>query len=238
MGLEQRRLGEIAGPLVLHDERGPHDLRTTTWVGPSGESAEDVSVVDHDARAVLLVEKQSVFAYLLEFQFASKNRCVLMTGVGYPSRAFRLLSRRLYDQLRLPFYVLADNDPAGYELFFLIARGCARTAGAPRPKLAVPAAGFLGLRVRDYHSLGMDRWLGIALSDAEKRQLQRLRSCDWLESEAAWGAEMDALDRRGFKVEAEALCGISHRCLADEYLPRRLAEDEPLRFSGIAGRGA
>jgi DNA topoisomerase-6 subunit A len=174
---------------------------------------------------MMLVEKNTIFERLREDDFATKNHCLLLCGNGFPGRSFRLFVRQLHDQLRLPFYVLADNDPAGYELFFLTAR-------------EFPEAVYLGLRVRDYELLGLSDWVQIALSGAEREQLRVLKARPWLRSDVAWQHELDALLKRGFKVEMEALCSVSVSCFADSYLPKRLAAADHLRSPAAARREA
>jgi len=213
-----------------------HNLHGDAWIGPRDGSVEGVSVVEHHARFVLLVEKADIFARLLKDEFPAKNQCVLFCGNGYPGRAFRVLVRRLHDQLRLPFYVLADNDPAGYELFFLTALGATRRRNAAATSLAIANAAFVGLRVRDYELLELAHGIQIMLSDAERQQLQRFKSYRWLKSDAAWQCEMDVLLQRGFKVEMEALFTLSPSFLADTYLPARLSSDDHLRLPAASRR--
>lgn len=221
----KRRLGSITGPITLRDELGSHDLRASAWSGPRGSSGDDVSFVEHNAQFMMLVKKATIFARLREDEFATKNRCVLICGNGFPGRTFRGLLRQLCDQLRLPFYVLADNDPAGYELFFLTGRG-------------IPGAVYLGLRVRDYELLGLPDWVQIKLSEAEREQLQRLRARPWLKQDAEWQCEVDALLQRGFKVEMEALCSVSVSYFPERYLAERLGATDHLRLPEAVRRKA
>ena len=129
-----------------------------------------------------------------------ERACVLATGGGGPSRSFHAVLRQLHDQLRVPFYVMADNDPAGYMLYFQIARGTPRREGNPRNANAIPEPRFLGLRARDYERLEMPACSTIPLKDEELEQLGHLESCPWLSSNAAWRREFGALRRHGFKV--------------------------------------
>ena len=235
----ERQLGRITGPIILRDERGLHDLRASVWSGPGDGSADAVSLVDHDARFILLIEKELAFARLQTDSFAAKSKCVMICGNGYyPVRALHTLIRRLYDQLHLPFYVLADNDPAGYEFFFLMARGTGSAAGSERAELAIPSAAYLGLCVADYDWLGLSKTLQIQLTEGEREHLRRLKSRPWLESEVVWQRELDAFLSRGFKVETEALCTVSESCLAEMYLPQRLIAGAHLRLSAPGGREA
>jgi DNA topoisomerase-6 subunit A len=219
----ERRLGSITGPITLSDERGSHDLRASAWIGPHDGWNNAVTVAEHRAQSLMLVEKNTIFARLQADNFATKHHCVLFCGNGFPGRSFRRFVRQVYDQLPLPFYVLADNDPAGYELFFLTAR-------------ELPRAAHLGLRVRDYELLGLDDCAQIALSEAEREKLRDLKARPWLKSDADWQQELSALLQRGFKVEMEATYSVSVSCLAERYLPERLAAADHLRLRAGARR--
>jgi DNA topoisomerase VI subunit A len=230
-----RKHGYITGPLTIIDDHGSYDLRERTWWGPVGESKGGIVVREHDASFVLLVEKQNVFERLLKDQFHLANKCVVASGNGYPGRAFWSTLRKIHDRLRIPFYVITDHDPAGYLLFFLICRGAARRDRRPREELAIPDAAHLGLRACDHARLGMDQSVQILLSDSDRQQLDWLRTCTWLRSDATWQRELDQMMRNGFKLELEALCSLSMSYLARTYLPERLRSAEWLRLLPPAG---
>lgn len=172
---------------------------------------------------MLLVEKQGIFNRLKQDGFAEQHRCVMLSGNGYPGLSFRRVIHTLHQQLRIPLYVLADNDPAGYEMFFLVTRGSARTTGSIRAASAVPGAAFVGVQVRDYGLFSLPDDAGITLNEEERLQLLRLKSCTWLRQDPLWQREFDQLLERGFKVEMEAFCLLSLSFMASSYLPDRIA---------------
>ena len=223
------RRGVISGPLVLHDGHAARELHIRPWEVPRELPADRVDVVHHAARAILLVEKHTVFDRLVEAGFGLNSGCALMTGNGYPSRPFRAIARRIHDQLGVSFYVLADNDPAGIELFFLLARGSIRSA-RPQPGLSLPTARYLGLRAGDYERLGLTDSVSIGLNDSERQQLNRLGSCHWLRSNEFWQDEINSLKKRDFKVELEALFSLSASFPWDAYLRERLAAEDHLQL--------
>lgn len=232
----QRRTGIITGPLLLRDSHGLHDLHASIWAGPNGSHEEQVTVVKHAARFVLLVEKKNIFGRLCADDFHLKGRCVLASGDGYPGRSFHRVLRKICDQIALPLYVLADNDPGGYELFFLVARGTARCRdyrGANHNALAIRQAAFIGMRTRDYSAMGMGEWASISLSEPDRAQLNRISSCAWLKSDDRWQEEIRTMASRGFKVELEATFGLSPTYLADTYLPERIAANDHLRLASV-----
>ncbi|KAG4213943.1 hypothetical protein ERO13_A01G090600v2 [Gossypium hirsutum] len=65
---------------------------------------------------ILVVEKESVFQRLENDKFCSKNRCIVITGRGYPDVPTRRFLRLLVDKLGLPVYCLVDCDPYGFDI--------------------------------------------------------------------------------------------------------------------------
>jgi DNA topoisomerase VI subunit A len=201
-----------------------------TWIGPSSEREEILGEME-SVQFILMVERRSVFQRLVEDQFHGKNFCILVTAGGYPSRRFRSALKDLHERLNVPFYLLADNDPAGYLLFFLLARGVARRLGHPRYLEAIPAVRFIGLRANDFEQLNMSRCAIIELSECEREALRQLKLKPWLKDDLVWQHEFDQMQQNGFKVEMEALYSISVDFLAEKYLPNRLAEGKYLELS-------
>ncbi|KAK4355175.1 hypothetical protein RND71_024146 [Anisodus tanguticus] len=68
------------------------------------------------AQYVLVVEKESVFQRLANDQFCKRNRCIVITGRGYPDIPTRRFLRLLTDKLHLPVYCLVDCDPYGFDI--------------------------------------------------------------------------------------------------------------------------
>ena len=218
---------EISGPIVFGDSLGRFDAQSTVW---SATSRDGVQIVEHHARCILMVEKNSIFKRLLADKFPAKNQCILATDGGYPGRSFRKLLHKIEQQTRLPFYVLADNDPAGYEFFFLIVRG--GLAKNPREQAsAIPGAAYLGLLNSDFESMKLHDDVTIKLTPDERQQLDRLLSYAWLPAGSPWRSEINAMQKRGFKVEMEATASLSIDYLAEHFLPQRLASANHLRLA-------
>jgi len=223
----ERRLGCLVGPIVIADGIGRFNLHDDVWDGPQG--SEPVAVVEHQAKSVLLVEKLNIFMGLMEDQFHLKNACLLACGNGYPGRSFRRVLRQINDQLKVPFHVLADNDPAGYEIYFLVARGGAGRS-KPNKSMAIRDASFIGLRAADILRLGIDESVQIKLNEFQVQHLYQLRKRPWLKSRPEWRREIDQSLERETKVEIEALITLGVSYLSGSYLPERLAAGEWLRM--------
>jgi DNA topoisomerase-6 subunit A len=155
---------------------------------------------------------------------------LLACGNGYPGRSFHRVLRSLHDQLAIPFYVLADNDPGGIFFFFLIARGVVRRRSKPDKSIAIRDACFLGLRTEDPARIGLADIVHINLSENEITQLLQLKTTGWIASRTQWLREIEQLQARGTKVEVEALGVLSLSYLAETFLPNRLASGDGLRL--------
>jgi len=224
----ERRHGFLAGSIVIDDGRSRHDLHDHIWTGPYDNGP--VIIFKTDAKFILLVEKHNIFTRLVGNHFHKNNGCVLACGGGYPGNSFRRLLSQLHDQLQLPFYVLADNDPAGYLLFFLIARGAAGRLSTPKKTLAISEASFLGVRTGDSLQFGLGDSVQIKLRESEIQELCHLKRRSWLQSNAQWQLEIDELLKRGSKLEMEAFSSRSFSFLSDSYLPERLAAQDALHM--------
>jgi DNA topoisomerase VI subunit A len=218
---------KITGPISFEDSQGRFDAKSAVW---SAKGLDDVRIVEHRARRILLVEKDLIFDRLVAENFPAKSQCILATGGGYPGRSLRRLLYKIEQETLLPFYVLADNDPAGYEFFFLVARGGVNKN--PREQAsAIDRAVYLGLRCSDFESMKLGDEVTIELKPDEREQLDRLLSYSWLPADSPWRSEITAMQKRGFKVEMEATVSLSIDYLAEHFLPQRLAVADHLRLA-------
>ncbi|XP_058211305.1 meiotic recombination protein SPO11-1 isoform X4 [Rhododendron vialii] len=88
-------------------------LNTAQPVPVHVEEVKDIVSVAH---YILVVEKESVFQRLANDQFCNKNRCIVITGRGYPDVPTRRFLRLLMEKLSLPAYCLVDCDPYGFDI--------------------------------------------------------------------------------------------------------------------------
>ncbi|XP_035543141.1 meiotic recombination protein SPO11-1 isoform X2 [Juglans regia] len=83
---------------------------------PIPVQVEEVKDIVSVARFILIVEKESVFQRLANDQFCNANRCIVITGRGYPDIPTRRFLRLLIEKLCLPAYCLVDCDPYGFDI--------------------------------------------------------------------------------------------------------------------------
>ena len=76
----------------------------------------------------------------------------------------RRLLYRFADELKLPVYVLVDNDPWGYYIYSVVKQGSINLAYESR-RMAVPTARFIGMSSFDAAKFDLPRTVTIQLQD-------------------------------------------------------------------------
>ncbi|MFA5405783.1 MAG: DNA topoisomerase IV subunit A, partial [Candidatus Nanoarchaeia archaeon] len=126
LGIFAATKGKLAGPIRIRD-RG--DLINCGKLGSSGYGipsiVEDniINFEDHNAKFILVVEKEQIWNRLNEDRFWEKNNCIIITGKGQPARGDRRMVRRLHNELKLPVYVFTDMDIWGYYIYSVYKQG-------------------------------------------------------------------------------------------------------------------
>src|SRR5512138_1798828 len=139
--------GSMVGPMTIRDSGDTIDLRrmgSGGWSVPSIVEEHVVQFGKHEAKYVLLVEKDAVWKRFNEDKFWQRQKCIIVTGQGQPPRGVRRLVQRLHSELKLPVYVLVDNDPWGFYIYSVLKQGSINLAYESM-RMAVPAARFIGL---------------------------------------------------------------------------------------------
>src|SRR5262249_11722405 len=139
--------GAMVGDLTLVDGGDTIDLRrlgTGGWSVPSIVEADVIQFKKCDAEMILLVEKDAVWRRLNEDKFWRKHKAILLHGQGMASRGVRRLLYRMVNELRLPLFVLVDNDPWGFYIYSVVKQGSINLA-YESIRMAVAAGPVLGL---------------------------------------------------------------------------------------------
>ncbi|ETN67182.1 hypothetical protein AND_001014 [Anopheles darlingi] len=213
--------GLIAGPLVLIMGSGETiDCSTCRWGTPVPMDVSSVMLVQSTAKAVLVVEKDTVFKRLLEDGLMAKcaNSLLLITAKGYPDVSTRLLLRKIVDTLGLPVYALVDADPHGIEILCVYKFGSLAMAHRQQ-SLAVPTIQWIGLFPSDIELLGLH---SISLRDNELRKIELM-----IERPYAAGLikkELLLLRQLAVKTEIESLFHIASDFIITVYLKQKLKE--------------
>ncbi|MDD5656228.1 MAG: DNA topoisomerase IV subunit A [Elusimicrobia bacterium] len=219
--------GTVTGPLVVVDDGDVVDCAKLGKGGysvPSIVEPEYVRIKKCTADFVLLVEKGTQWNRLAEDRFWRKYNCVLLTGNGQPPRGVRRLARRLNDEMKLPVYVLVDNDPWGYYIYSVVKQGSINLAFESQ-RMAIPDAKFIGLSSRDPERYGLPRNVGIKLNDKDISRAKELLNYRWFQKKE-WQKEIRYMLSIGLKFELDALANKDFQYLTKQYLPRKLRDKD------------
>lgn len=219
--------GSMVGPMVIVDAGDTIDLShmgSGGWSIPSITEEDVIQFKRSDAKYILLVEKEAVWHRLNEDKFWKKNGCVLVTGNGQATRGVRRLLQRMTRELRLPLYVLVDNDPWGLYIYSVVKQGSISLAYESM-RMAVPNARFLGLRSRDFKRFKLSDDVRIDLEKEDIVRAKQMLAYPWFQAEH-WQEEIEDLLRSGFKMEIEALSNKDISFVTDTYVPEKIAKKD------------
>ncbi|XP_020553942.1 meiotic recombination protein SPO11-1 isoform X2 [Sesamum indicum] len=185
---------------------------------------EDVEDVISVAEYILVVEKESVFQRLSNDQFCRQNRCIIVTGKGYPDVPTRRFLRLLIETLRLPVYCLVDCDPYGIDILTTYRFGSMQIAYDSK-SLRIPEIRWLGAFLSDYEKYQFPQQCLLPLTAEDKQKAGGLLNRCYMEREVPyWRSELQLMLDRGIKFEIEALSAHSLTFLSENYLPSKIQE--------------
>ncbi|XP_058211302.1 meiotic recombination protein SPO11-1 isoform X2 [Rhododendron vialii] len=194
-------------------------LNTAQPVPVHVEEVKDIVSVAH---YILVVEKESVFQRLANDQFCNKNRCIVITGRGYPDVPTRRFLRLLMEKLSLPAYCLVDCDPYGFDILTTYRFGSMQMAYDAK-YLRMPEIHWLGVFPSDSEKYGLPQQCLLPLTAEDKSRIEAMLLRCYLQREVPyWRSEMELLLQRGVKFEIEALSVHSLSFLSDEYIPSKI----------------
>ncbi|MFQ5601320.1 MAG: DNA topoisomerase IV subunit A [Candidatus Krumholzibacteriia bacterium] len=229
MNLFAANRGSVVGDLTLVDAGDTIDLRhlgSGGWSVPSIVENHVIQFKRCDAKMILLVEKDAVWRRLNEDKFWKKHKAILIHGNGMAPRGVRRLCHRLERELKLPLYVLVDNDPWGFYIYSVVKQGSINLAYESQ-RMAVPKARFLGLSSFDLETYELPSNVTIRLDDVDERRAKQMMAYPWFERKE-WQREMKRMLKQGVKLELEALSSKGISFISEEYLPRKIRNREYL----------
>ncbi|CAM0876287.1 unnamed protein product [Alopecurus aequalis] len=185
-------------------------------------SIEAIKDIVSVAQYILVVEKETVFQRLANDKFCERNRCIVITGRGYPDIPTRRFLRYLVEQLRLPAYCLVDADPYGFDILATYKFGSMQLAYDANV-LRVPEIRWLGVFTSDFGEYCLPDCCLLQLSSEDRRKLEGILTRCYLQREAPeWRSELEAMLEKGVKFEIEALSASSISFLSQEYIPQKI----------------
>ncbi len=221
------RKGSMVGPITIRDSGDSIDLRrmgSGGWAVPSIVESNVIEFVRHEAKYVLLIEKDAVWTRFNEDKFWRRERCIILQGGGQPPRGVRRLVQRLHSELKLPVYVLVDNDPWGFYIYSVMKQGSINLAYESM-RMAVPDARFIGLSSFDKETYKLPSNVAIKMDDGDHARAKQMLAYPWFQAKQ-WQREIHEMERSGVKYELEALSRRGISFITEEYLPRKLKEKD------------
>jgi DNA topoisomerase-6 subunit A len=215
----------MVGPVTIVDTGDTIDLRrmgSGGWSVPSIVEENVITFKKHEAKYVLLIEKDAVWTRFNEDKFWKRNSCIIVQGGGQPPRGVRRLVQRLHHELKLPVYVLVDNDPWGFYIFSVMKQGSINLAYESM-RMAVPDARFIGLSSFDKDKYQIPNNVAIKMDDGDNNRAKQMLAYPWFKH-AKWQKEIQEMVRTGQKFELEALSRRGISFITEEYLPKKLKD--------------
>lgn len=219
--------GVIAGDLKLKDGNTTIDLTkmgSGGWGIPSNVEPDRIEIKEVKADYVLFIEKDAVWKRFNEDLFWKKNKCIILTGRGQPSRAERRLAQRLNKEFKLPIYVLTDADPWGMYIYSVIKQGSISLSYSEE-KLATPQAKFIGLTTQDVEKYKIPKEVTIKLTKEDLKRLSEMKKYEWFKNKE-WQKEFENMKEKNYKLELEALSKKGIRFITEKYLPQKIKEKD------------
>jgi DNA topoisomerase-6 subunit A len=224
------RRGSMVGPVVINDAGDEIDLSrmgTGGWAIPSICEPDVIRFVRSQAEYVLFVEKEAIFSRFNEDKFWRQHNCILMTSGGQATRGARRLLQRMATELKIPVYVIVDNDPWGLYIYSVLRQGSINLAYESM-RLTVPNVRFLGMSSSDYEKYELSKAVEIPLNDKDVDRANQMKAYPWFKDKK-WQKEIDDLLHHKFKMELDGLLTKSISFITEEYIPRKLRDRDYLQ---------
>ena len=226
LGLHAENKGSMVGPMTIVDNGDTIDLTrmgSGGWSVPSVVEPDKIQFPRCDAAFILLIEKAAVWNRFNQDRFWERQNCILIHGGGQPPRGVRRLCYRMSRELKLPVYVLTDNDPWGYYIYSVVKQGSINLAYESK-RMPIPDARFIGMSSFDKERFNIDDKVAIKLKDEDIDRAKEIKEYPWFKNKKAWQEEIDNMLRKNRKMELEALSNKDFRFITETYLPEKIRQ--------------
>jgi len=227
LGLFAEPKGAMVGPMVIEDNNDTIDLSrmgSGGWAVPSIVEDDIIKFKKHSAKFILLIEKGAVWRRFSEDRFWEKHKCMILHGGGQPPRGVRRLMWRMHNELKLPVYVLVDNDPWGYYIYSVVKQGSISLAFESE-RMAIPSARFIGMSAYDAERFDIPKTVTINMGDKDIRRAKEIMNYPWFQKKQ-WQKEIRHMLALGVKLELEALSNKDFSFITEHYLPRKMKDKQ------------
>jgi len=217
--------GSVAGYVVIEDRGDTIDwskLGSGGWSVPS--NVEDIKFKNVEAKYILYMEKAATWERLNEDRFWEKNKCIIMSSQGQTTRGIRRLLQRMYDEHKLPIYVLTDWDIYGAYIYSVIKYGSINLAYASE-KLTIPGVRYLGITHKDIENYKLQKHL-IRMKDTDRSRIKQVSEYAWFKENKAWQKEFAMMKKLDAKAEIQALTVRGVSFISEKYLPEKIKKKD------------
>jgi DNA topoisomerase-6 subunit A len=218
--------GDIAGKLKVIDKDPNTGKEIKIDCTKFGSGAYSIpSSVEHlkfetDAKFILAIETAGMFQRLVKHNYWKNAKCILISMGGVPTRACRRFIRRLADEKKLPVYVFTDGDPYGYMSIYRTLKVGSGNAAHINKYFCVPQARFLGVTPKDIDEYKLPTH---PLKDVDKKKIRDIIKNDpFVKEHIEWKNALELLQKKGQRVEQQALAAHGLNYVIEKYLPRKL----------------
>tara|TARA_Y100000310_G_scaffold345502_1_gene465704 strand:+ start:5310 stop:6413 length:1104 start_codon:yes stop_codon:yes gene_type:complete len=217
--------GAVAGDLIIIDkEDDGKDLEIDCTKFGSGAYSIP-STVEHlkfktKAKFVLAIETAGMFERLNKHKYWKKTNCILIAMSGVPTRATRRFIRKLSDSMSIPVYVFTDGDPYGYLNIYRTLKVGSGNAAHINEYFCVPQAQFIGVTPEDIDEYKLPTH---KLKEVDfKRIKDGIKNDPFVKHHKPWEKALQAMAKKGVRVEQQAFAAWGLNYVIDEYLPKKL----------------
>ncbi len=227
LGLFADPKGAMVGPMTIVDNNDTINLAkmgSGGWAIPSIVEEKVINFKKNDAKYVLLIEKGAVWRRFSEDRYWEKHKCMILHGGGQPSRGVRRLIWRMHNELKLPVFVLVDNDPWGYYIYSVLKQGSINLAFESQ-RMAIPKARFIGMSAFDAKRFDIASAMAIKLNDQDIRRAKEIMNYPWFQK-PVWQKEIRQMLKLGVKLELEALSSKDFSFITEKYLPAKIKDKQ------------
>ena len=225
LGVHAETKGAMVGPMTIVDNGDTitlSNMGSGGWAVPSIVEPDVIQFRKSGAKYVLLIEKGAVWQRFNKDRYWEKNKCMIIHGGGQPPRGVRRLVFRMHNELKLPVYVLVDNDPWGYYIYSVLKQGSINLAFESQ-RMAIPAARFIGMSSYDADRFDLPSHVAMPLTPEDRRRAKEIRNYPWF-AKREWQREIKHMEAIGRKLELEALSNKHFSFITQEYLPKKLKD--------------
>ena len=225
MHVNANKNGSVAGKVIIEDRGDTIDwskLGSGGWAIPS--NVEDIKFKKVDAKYIIYMEKAAVWERLNEDKYWQKNEAIIVSSQGQTTRGIRRLLQRLYEEFKLPIYVLADWDIYGAYIYSVIKYGSIALAHMSE-HMAIPSVKYLGITYDDIEKYGLQKHL-IKMKDTDKDRIKQVASYEWFKDNKDWLRQFDMMKKLDAKAEIQALSARGISFISETYLPTKIKNKE------------